>query len=64
MYFKQFLDERCACASYLVASRQTGDAAIVDPTLLTDQYEDIMAERHFHLRFVIDTHADHVSGAR
>ena len=66
MYFKQFLDERCGCASYLIASRQTGEAAIVDPALLTDQYEAIIAERNFHLRYVIDTHthADHVSGAR
>ena len=33
MYFKQFLDERCGCASYLIASRQTHEAAIVDPAI-------------------------------
>ena len=27
MYFKQILDERCGCASYLVASRQSREAA-------------------------------------
>ena len=66
MYFKQFLDERCGCASYLIASRQTREAAIVDPSLITDHYEAILAERDFTLRYVIDTHthADHVSGAR
>src|SRR5579885_1231659 len=28
MYFKQILDERCGCASYLIASRQTHEAAL------------------------------------
>ena len=66
MYFRQFLDERCGCASYLIASHQTGEATIVDPALITDQDEAILAERNFDPRYVIDkhTHADHVSGAR
>lgn len=66
MYFKQFLDERVGCASYLIASRQTNEAAIIDPAIMTDQYEQLMAERGFTLKYVIDTHvhADHVSGAR
>jgi glyoxylase-like metal-dependent hydrolase (beta-lactamase superfamily II)/rhodanese-related sulfurtransferase len=66
MYFKQFLDEQCGCASYLVASRQTHEAAIVDPSLATEQYDALLAQRGFRLRYVIDTHihADHVSGAR
>ena len=33
MYFKQILDERCGCASYLIASRQSQEAAIVDPAI-------------------------------
>lgn len=66
MYFKQILDERCGCASYLVASRQSQEAAIVDPAMDPQQYEALMRERNFRLRYVIDTHihADHVSGAR
>lgn len=66
MYFKQILNERCGCASYLIASRQSMEAAIVDPAIETEQYEALLAERGFHLRYVIDTHvhADHVSGAR
>lgn len=66
MYFKQFLDERCGCASYLIASRRSREAAVVDPALGTDQYDELLHERSFHLRYVIDTHvhADHVSGAR
>jgi glyoxylase-like metal-dependent hydrolase (beta-lactamase superfamily II)/rhodanese-related sulfurtransferase len=66
MYFKQILDERCGCASYVVASRKTREAAIVDPSVLTGPYEEILRDRDFSLRYVIDTHvhADHVSGAR
>ncbi|HEX2680373.1 MAG TPA: MBL fold metallo-hydrolase [Candidatus Dormibacteraeota bacterium] len=66
MYFKQFLDERCGCASYLIASRQSHEAAVVDPALATDQYEELLRDRAFRLKYVIDTHvhADHVSGAR
>jgi glyoxylase-like metal-dependent hydrolase (beta-lactamase superfamily II)/rhodanese-related sulfurtransferase len=66
MYFKQILDERCGCASYLVASRQSREAAIIDPAVDTHQYEALLAERNFRLRYVLDTHvhADHVSGAR
>ena len=66
MYFKQMLDERCGCASYLIASRKSLEAAVIDPAVVTDQYESLLADRGFTLRYVIDTHvhADHVSGAR
>ena len=66
MYFKQVLDERCGCASYVIACRATHEAAIVDPALTIDVYEPLLRERDFNLRYVIDTHihADHVSGAR
>ena len=66
MYFKQFLDERNGCASYLIASRQSNQAAVVDPSIEVAQYEAVLRDREFRLAFVIDTHvhADHVSGAR
>jgi glyoxylase-like metal-dependent hydrolase (beta-lactamase superfamily II)/rhodanese-related sulfurtransferase len=66
MYFKQILDEQCGCASYVIASRETRDAAIVDPSLDIEQYLELLDDREFVLRYVIDTHvhADHVSGAR
>ncbi len=66
MYFKQLLNERCGCASYVIASRKTQDAAIIDPAVETDPYEELLRERGFRLQYVIDTHihADHVSGAR
>jgi hydroxyacylglutathione hydrolase len=66
MYFKQILDERCGCASYMIASRQSHEAAVIDPSIQIEQYEALLQERGFRLRYVIDTHvhADHVSGAR
>src|ERR1700756_5211059 len=66
MYFKQFLNERCGCASYVIASRRTHEAAVIDPAIETEQYEALLRERAFRLQYVIDTHihADHVSGAR
>ena len=66
MYFKQFLNERCGCASYVVASRRTHDAAVIDPAIETEPYDALLRERGFQLKYVIDTHihADHVSGAR
>lgn len=66
MYFKQILDERCGCASYLIASRKSHEAAIVDPSMDAQQYDALLRERKFRLRYLIDTHihADHLSGAR
>jgi hydroxyacylglutathione hydrolase len=66
MYFKQILNEQCGCASYVIASRQTREAAVVDPASDTEPYNALLREREFRLRYVIDTHihADHVSGAR
>jgi glyoxylase-like metal-dependent hydrolase (beta-lactamase superfamily II)/rhodanese-related sulfurtransferase len=66
MYFNQILNERCGCASYVIASRKIREAAIIDPAVETDPYDALLRERDFRLRYVIDTHihADHVSGAR
>jgi glyoxylase-like metal-dependent hydrolase (beta-lactamase superfamily II)/rhodanese-related sulfurtransferase len=66
MYFKQVLNERCGCASYVIASRKTREAAVIDPASDIEPYEALLRERDFRLRYVIDTHihADHISGAR
>lgn len=66
MYFQQFLNQLHGCATYVIASRQSREAAIVDPGIVTDEYEEVLRGRGFRLRYVIDTHihADHVSGAR
>jgi glyoxylase-like metal-dependent hydrolase (beta-lactamase superfamily II)/rhodanese-related sulfurtransferase len=66
MYFKQVLDERYGCASYLVASPTAREAAVIDPSFDLEPYLTILNERQFRLRYVVDTHihADHLSGAR
>lgn len=66
MYFKQFLNEDCGCSSYLVASRDSHDCAVVDAALDIQPYLDVMQDRGMTLRYIIDTHlhADHVSGSR
>ena len=65
MYFKQILNERCGCASYVIACHSR-DAVIVDPALDIQEYESLLQARNLKLRYVIDTHvhADHISGAR
>jgi hydroxyacylglutathione hydrolase len=66
MFFQQFLDQTHGCASYLIASRETHEAAVVDPSMCIEQYDELLRARDFTLRYVIDTHvhADHISGGR
>jgi hydroxyacylglutathione hydrolase len=66
MYFKQFLHDERGCASYFLASRESREAAIIDPQLDIQPYLDLAAERGYRIVLVIDTHlhADHVSGNR
>ena len=66
MYFKQVLHEDCGCSSYIVGSHHTHEVAVIDPSLDLELYLDTSHERHFEIKYVIDTHihADHVSGAR
>jgi hydroxyacylglutathione hydrolase len=66
MYFQQFLNQLHGCTSYLIASRDSGEAVLVDPGVETDPYETVLAFRGFRLRYVLDTHihADHISTAR
>jgi glyoxylase-like metal-dependent hydrolase (beta-lactamase superfamily II)/rhodanese-related sulfurtransferase len=66
MYFKQFLHDDTGCASYFVASRQSREAAVIDPQRQIQSYIDLAEERHYTIVEVIDTHlhADHISGNR
>ncbi len=66
MYFKQFLHDDLGCSSYLIASRESREAAVIDPHRDVQQYLDLAAERGYNIVAVIDTHlhADHVSGNR
>ena len=66
MYFKQFLHDDLRCSSYFIASRDSREAAVLDPHRDVQQYLDLAAERGYNIVAVIDTHlhADHVSGNR
>ena len=66
MYFKQILNEEAGCSSYVIASRQTLEAVVVDPALEIEPYLALARTRNFRIMLVIDTHihADHISGAR
>lgn len=66
MYFKQFLHDETGCASYFVASRESREAAVVDPQRDIEPYLELAREREYRIVEVIDTHlhADHISGNR
>ena len=52
------------CLSYVVAAK--GDAAVIDPSVETDVYLDLLSKRSWRLTSVLETHvqADHLSRAR
>ncbi len=66
MYFKQIMNEEGGCSSYVIASRETKEAAVIDPALNIAPYLELAEQRDFTIKLVIDTHihADHISGAR
>jgi hydroxyacylglutathione hydrolase len=66
VYFKQFLHDETGCASYFLASRQSRQAAVIDPQLEIEPYIELAHERDYAITDVIDTHlhADHISGNR
>lgn len=66
MYFKQFLNDDLGCSAYLIASRESREAAVVDPAMDIRPYLALAEERGYRITHVIDTHihADHVSGNR
>ena len=66
MYFKQFLHDDLGCSSYFIASRQSREAVVIDPSRDVQPYLDLAHERGYKIVGVIDTHlhADHISGNR
>jgi glyoxylase-like metal-dependent hydrolase (beta-lactamase superfamily II) len=64
--FRQFLDERRSCTSYLIGCPSRGVTAIVDPQGDPSQYEAEARRHGLCISDVIDTHvhADHLSSAR
>lgn len=66
MLVKQFVDEGLGNSSYLIASEQTGQAAVLDPERDVDQYLQIADGLGLRIFYALDTHLhnDFVSGAR
>ena len=65
MFFRQFLQEETACASYLFGCKSTSQFGVVDPHVdLVDAYLDVAAREGAEVVAVFETHvqADHVSG--
>lgn len=65
MLFRQLFDHTSSTFSYLIASRQGGEAVLVDPVLEnTDRYVQLARELDLRLVLAVDTHihADHITG--
>jgi hydroxyacylglutathione hydrolase len=65
MYFRQFLNDDTACASYLFGCKTAGKFAVVDAHAdLVDDYIAAAASQGSEIVAVIETHiqADHLSG--
>jgi glyoxylase-like metal-dependent hydrolase (beta-lactamase superfamily II)/rhodanese-related sulfurtransferase len=62
MLFRQILHEDLGCASYVIADG--GEAAVVDPKWLIEDYLELAHEHDVRIRHVLETHnhADHLSG--
>jgi glyoxylase-like metal-dependent hydrolase (beta-lactamase superfamily II)/rhodanese-related sulfurtransferase len=64
MLFRQIIHEDLGCASYLVADREAGVAAVVDPQWDIEPYRRLAGLHGVRIGHVLETHnhADHVSG--
>ena len=65
MFFRQLLNDRSACASYLFGCKTEARFAVVDPHAeLVDEYVRIAEAQGIPIVAVLETHvqADHVSG--
>ncbi len=66
MLVKQFVDEGLGNSSYLIASEETGQAAVLDPQRDVDRYIQIAEGLGLRLTYALDTHLhnDFISGSR
>ena len=66
MIFQRFYDETLAQASYLIGCGATGEAIVVDPNRLVDQYVAAAESQGVRITGVTETHihADFLSGVR
>jgi hydroxyacylglutathione hydrolase len=65
MLVKQFVDEGLGNSSYLIASKETGQAAVLDPERDVDRYLQMAEGLGLKIIYALDTHLhnDFVSGA-
>lgn len=66
MWSRQLIRDETGCASYMIASAETGEAVVFDPLWDIGPYLDLAGAHELSITHVIDSHshADHVSGAR
>jgi hydroxyacylglutathione hydrolase len=66
MLLRRFYDENLAQASYLIGCQATGEALVVDPNRMVDDYLAAAAAEGLKIAHVTETHihADFVSGTR
>ncbi len=67
MFFRQLLNDRTACASYVLGCKSSGELAVVDPHAdLVDAYVEAADAQGGRIAAVLETHlqADHLSGLR
>jgi glyoxylase-like metal-dependent hydrolase (beta-lactamase superfamily II) len=65
MVFRQLLNDRTACASYVLGCKTSGEFGVVDPHVdLVDEYVAVAQAQGGVIAAVLETHvqADHVSG--
>ena len=65
MIFRQFFDSTSGTYTYLLTSRQGGEALIIDPVLeRVDRCLQLVRELDLRLVKAVDTHlhADHITG--
>ena len=60
----QFVRIGKGCLSYIIYDRTTNEAALFEPSVFIDEYEDYIRANSLKLKYIIDTHAhaDHFSG--
>lgn len=66
MIFRRFFDETLAQASYLIGCARSGEAVVVDPNRLVDEYVAAAESEGVSIVGVTETHihADYLSGTR
>jgi hydroxyacylglutathione hydrolase len=66
MIFKQFEDKQLSQFSYLIASDDTPEAIVIDPSINSEIYIQYALEHNLNIKYVTETHihADYLSGIR